>query len=70
MSAGRSNGTETRKKLVRLRTDGVAQRLCDGMVRGRFREGFEREVLLEPERVYELRIDLWATAALKEQGGR
>jgi hypothetical protein len=57
-------------KLVRLRPDGFAQRLCDGMVRGRFREGFEREVFLEPGRVYELRIDLWATAQRFEPGER
>jgi hypothetical protein len=62
--------TDFMAKLVRLRPDGFAQRLCDGMVRGRFREGFEREVFLEPGRVYELRIDLWATAQRFEPGER
>jgi putative CocE/NonD family hydrolase len=48
-------------KLVDVHPNGFAQRICDGVVRGRFRNGLEREELLEPGRPYELDVDLWYT---------
>jgi putative CocE/NonD family hydrolase len=41
---------------------GLALNLSDSIMRLRFREGFEREVLAEPGEVYELRFELYPTA--------
>jgi putative CocE/NonD family hydrolase len=46
-------------KLLDVHPNGFAQRLCDGAVRGRYRNGMEREELLEPGEVYELEVDCW-----------
>ncbi len=50
--------------------NGVRQRLCDGMVRARFREGMEQPSLIEPGRIYHYQIDLWNTAQLFKVGHR
>lgn len=42
--------------------NGYAQRLCDGMVRVRFRKGMRRPELLEPGTVHEYEIDCWNTS--------
>jgi uncharacterized protein len=47
---------------------GYAQRLIDGMVRARFREGMERPSLIEPGRVYSYSIDLWNTCQTFKKG--
>ena len=49
-------------KVVDVREDGTATILLEGVTRMRFREGYDREVLGEPGRPYELRIDLGATS--------
>jgi putative CocE/NonD family hydrolase len=49
-------------KLVDVWPDGTAIILAEGALRTRFREGFDREVLLEPDRPYEYRIDLAVTS--------
>jgi putative CocE/NonD family hydrolase len=49
-------------KLVDLAPDGTATILAEGVVRTRFREGFDRELPVEPDRPYEFRIDLGATS--------
>ena len=41
---------------------GCALNLSDSIMRLRFREGFEREVLAEPGEVYEIRFELYPTA--------
>lgn len=38
---------------------GFSQRLCDGMVRERYRNGMEKVELLEPGKVYEIKINMW-----------
>lgn len=40
---------------------GYAQRLCDGMTRGRYRYGMDKEELFEPGKIYELKLDMWNT---------
>jgi putative CocE/NonD family hydrolase len=42
--------------------DGRAELLTDGILRARYRGSFVTAELLEPGRVYELRLDLGATA--------
>jgi uncharacterized protein len=42
--------------------EGFALNICDGMIRTRFRNGRDREELMEPGVVYEVEIDLAATS--------
>ena len=56
--------------LIDVHPTGFWQRLCDGVVRARFREGFEQEVLMEPGTVYEFEIDLWNTSQVFKAGHR
>ena len=49
---------------------GFAQRLCDGIVRARYREGMERASLMEPNRIYKFEIDLWNTCHVFFAGHR
>jgi putative CocE/NonD family hydrolase len=51
--------TDFMVKLLDVHPNGFAQRLCDGAVRGRYRDGLDREELLEPGEVYELEVDCW-----------
>ena len=52
--------TDFMAKLIDVHPDGFCQRLCDGMVRGRFREGLDREIPLEPGTVHRFEIGLWS----------
>jgi uncharacterized protein len=54
--------TDFMAKLVDVHPDGFCQRLCDGMVRARFRHGLEREIMLQPGEIERFEIDLWATS--------
>jgi uncharacterized protein len=49
-------------KLVDVWRDGTAIILAEGMLRARFREGFEHELLVEPGRPCEYLLDLAATS--------
>ncbi len=60
--------TDFTAKLVDVNPDGRAFLLTDGIVRGRFREGTDEEVLLTPDTVYEFVIDMGATANLFKKG--
>jgi len=60
--------TDFTAMLVDVHPDGYCQRLCDGVVRARFREGVDREVFLEPGQVYELDIDMWNTSQVFKAG--
>lgn len=62
--------TDFMAKLVDVHPGGFCQRLCDGMVRARFREGMHKEVLMEPGKVYRFEIDLWNTANVFKRGHR
>lgn len=50
--------------------NGYAQRLIDGMVRARFREGMDRPSLIEPGKVYTYTLDLWNTCNTFKKGHR
>jgi uncharacterized protein len=54
--------TDFTGKLVDVHPDGRAEILTDGILRARYRESTSDPKPLEPGRVYELRIDLLATA--------
>ena len=62
--------TDFTAKLVDIHPDGYAGNLCDGIIRGRYRETTERQVLLEPGEVYEFTIDLWVTSNVFKKGHR
>ncbi len=62
--------TDFMAKLVDVHPTGFVQRLCDGMVRARFREGMDKPSLIEPGKVYRYSIDLWNTAQVFFKGHR
>jgi putative CocE/NonD family hydrolase len=62
--------TDFTAKLVDVYPDGTAYNLQEGILRARYREGFDREVWMQEGRVYELRIDLHATSNYFERGHR
>lgn len=48
-------------RLVDVHPDGTARFLCHGILRARFREGFDRTVFLDPGKVTRFEIDMTAT---------
>ena len=62
--------TDFTAKLVDVHPDGNAKNLCDGIIRGRYRESTKSQKLLEPGAVYEFTIDLWITSNVFKKGHR
>jgi uncharacterized protein len=54
--------TDVVARLIDVHPDGLAQRLCDGIVRLRYREGMREALKVEPGDVYEVEVDMWDTA--------
>ena len=54
--------TEVTAKLVDVHPNGFAQRLCDGLVRLRYRDGHDRASNVDPGTVYEVEVAMWDTA--------
>jgi putative CocE/NonD family hydrolase len=69
-AASSAPDTDFTGKLIDVWPDGYAQRLCDGIVRARFREGMDRPALIEPGKVYAYDIDCWNTCQLFQKGHR
>ena len=69
-AASSAPDTDFMAKLIDVWPSGFAQRLTDGMVRARFREGMDRPSLIEPGRVYTYDLDLWNTCQLYRRGHR
>ncbi len=69
-AASSARDTDFMAKLIDVWPDGFAQRLCDGMVRARFRDGMAKPFLIEPGRVYAYDIDCWNTSQLFKKGHR
>lgn len=69
-AATSATDTDFVAKLIDVAPDGSSIILAEGVLRTRFREGFAREVLVEPWQPYELRIDLAATANVFLPGHR
>jgi putative CocE/NonD family hydrolase len=57
-------------RLTDVLPDGRSMLVCDGIQRARYRESNYRPSLLDPGRVYELNVDLWATSYLFRRGHR
>ena len=62
--------TDITAKLIDVHPGNFAQRLCDGMVRLRYREGFDRARTVTPGEVYEVEIALWDTCIRLPAGHR
>jgi uncharacterized protein len=62
--------TDFAAKLVDVHPSGFCQRLCDSIVRARYRNGPREAVLIGPGVVYEYRIDLWNTSQVFKAGHR
>ena len=54
--------TDVTAKLLDLHPNGFAQRLCDGLVRLRYRSGHERAEPVQPDAVYEVEVAMWDTS--------
>jgi putative CocE/NonD family hydrolase len=54
--------TDITAKLVDVHPNGFAQRLCDGLVRLRYRAGHQQARPVEPGGVYEVEVVMWDTA--------
>lgn len=54
--------TDFTAKLVDVYPDGTAYNVQEGILRARYREGFEKKVWMRPGEVYPLRLDLHATS--------
>ena len=62
--------TDFTEKLVDVDPDGRAYNLQDGLLRARYREGYDKQVWMEDGKVYEVRIDLHATSNHFARGHR
>jgi putative CocE/NonD family hydrolase len=69
-AASSAPDTDFTAKLVDVAENGYARNLTDGIIRARYREGTSRQRLIEPNRVYEYTIDLWATSNVFLAGHR
>ena len=62
--------TDFTAKLVDVFPDGTAFNLTDGIIRARYRDGFERAAMLEPGAPVQVTIDLAGTSNVFEKGHR
>ncbi len=62
--------TDFTARLCIVRADGTSQRLCDGIVRARFRDGMDRPGLIEPGAPLEYSINMWNTCQTFMPGER
>jgi predicted acyl esterase len=62
--------TDYTVKLTDVYPDGRSMLVTDGILRARYRQGFEKEALLEDGKVYELTVDLWSTSIVFNKGHR
>jgi len=69
-AASSAPDTDFLAKLCDVEPDGFSRILAEGIVRARYRDGYERALPVEPERVYRYEIDLVATSNLFLPGHR
>jgi putative CocE/NonD family hydrolase len=62
--------TDWNVMILEVHPDGSAWRMQDGIMRARFRDGFDRPTPLEPGRVYRYDIDVWFTSRVIPPGNR
>ena len=54
--------TDFTAKLVDVAPDGTAYNVQEGILRARYREGFDKKVWMKEGEVYKVRVSLWATS--------
>jgi putative CocE/NonD family hydrolase len=69
-AASSAPDTDFMAKLCDVRPDGYSQNVVEGAVRARFRDSLSAPSPIVPERVYEYKIDLWATSHVFKAGHR
>lgn len=62
--------TDITAKLLDVHPGGFAQRLCDGMVRLRYRDGFDAQAPVTPDEVYQVEVVMWDTCIRLTPGHR
>jgi len=62
--------TDFTGKLVDVYPDGTAYNIQEGILRARYREGFEKKVWMKEGEVYEVRVDLKVTSNYFRPGHR
>ncbi len=65
-----STDTDFMAKLIVVKPDGMAFNLVDGVIRARYRQGFDKPQLIEPNVAYKYSIDMWATSYVLSPGDR
>jgi putative CocE/NonD family hydrolase len=65
-----TSDTDFIARLCDVYPDGRSLNLCEGAIRARFREGNDRETLMEAGKVYTIEIDLWSTSVIFNSGHR
>ena len=56
-----ADDTDITAKLLDVHPNGFAQRLCDGLMRLRYRDGHERALEVQPGAEYEIEVVMWDT---------
>jgi|HubBroStandDraft_4_1064222.scaffolds.fasta_scaffold09840_2 putative CocE/NonD family hydrolase len=69
-AATTARDTDFTAKLIDVWENGFAERLSDGIVRSRFRNGMSKQELAQPGAVYEYHIDGWNTCEMFKVGHR
>jgi putative CocE/NonD family hydrolase len=69
-AASSAPDTDFMVKLINVWPNGYAERLSDGMVRARYRDGMEAASPIEPGKIYQYKIDAWNTCQMFKAGYR
>jgi len=69
-AASSAPDTDFMVKLIDVWPDGYAERLTDGMVRARYRDGMTSASLIEPGKTYRYNVDAWNTCETFKKGHR
>ena len=62
--------TDWNVMILHVYPDGRVERIQDGVMRARFRDGFDKPSLVEPGKAYKYDIDLWFTSRVIPAGHR
>ncbi|NQW21277.1 MAG: CocE/NonD family hydrolase [Chloroflexi bacterium] len=57
-------------RITDVHPDGTSMLVCDGILRARFKDSFEKPIALVPHMPMEFVVDLWATSYVFQQGHR
>jgi hypothetical protein len=60
--------TDFTAKLVDVSSSGLALNLTDGILRMRYRDSQEKPEMMNPDQVYKISVDLWATSNIFKKG--